>query len=322
MRRPFAPALLAAAFLSACGTLSSGDPAHGRGLAGSITLPTGKRLDPAGRSISVGNMPLAAVTAPGGRAVILSLNGWREQGIEVVDLAAGRVVQHLPQAGAFLGLAFAPDGKSLYASGAASNLVYRYAWNGARARLADSISLRAAPADSTARFPGGLALSADGHRLYVAENMADSLAVVDLAAGRVVQRLPAGHYPYAVAAGAGGGGDVFVSAWGAGTVAAFRARPDGMLESAGAIEAGRHPSALLLSADGARLFVASASTDRVLVVDTRSRARGAGPPPAPPPPPAAPRLFAAGATPARVLVVNPRARAVVAVLADSAPAGP
>ena len=233
----------------------------------------------------MGNMPLAAVTAPGGRAVILSLNGWREQGIEVVDLAAGRVVQHLPQAGAFLGLAFAPDGKSLYASGAASNLVYRYAWNGARARLADSISLRAAPADSTARFPGGLALSADGHRLYVAENMADSLAVVDLAAGRVVQRLPAGHYPYAVAAGAGGGGDVFVSAWGAGTVAAFRARPDGMLESAGAIEAGRHPSALLLSADGGRLFVASASTDRVVVVDTRSRA-------------------------------------VVAVLADSAPAGP
>src|ERR1043166_55350 len=137
MRRPLAPALLAAAFLSACGTLSSGGPAHGRGLAGSITLPTGKRLDPAGRSISVGNMPLAAVAAPGGRAIILSLNGWREQGIEVVDLAAGRVAQHLPQAGAFRGLAFAPDGKSLYASGAASNLVYRYAWNGARARLAD-----------------------------------------------------------------------------------------------------------------------------------------------------------------------------------------
>ena len=283
MPRSAAPVLLAAAALAACGALSSGDSPRARGGVGSITLPTGRRLDPAGRSMPVGNMPLGAAPAPGGRAVILSLNGWREQGIEVVDLAGRGVVQHLPQAGAFLGLVFTPDGKTLYASGAASELIYRYAWDGARAALADSISLRTAPGDSTPRFPAGLALSTDGRRLYVAENMADSLAVVDVATGRVTQRLPAGHYPYAVTASSAG--YVYVSAWGAGTVAAFRPRPDGRLEGAGTIEVGRHPSALLLSADGARLFVASASTDRVAVVDTRSRA-------------------------------------LVTVLADSAPAGP
>jgi DNA-binding beta-propeller fold protein YncE len=37
------------------------------------------------------------------------------------------------------------------------------------------------------------------------------------------------------------------------------------------ITVGRHPSALLLNADGSRLFVASASTDRVTVVDTKAR---------------------------------------------------
>ncbi len=150
MRRALVPVLLAAGFLPACRTLSS--DATGR-LRAPVTLPTGKHLDPAGRGVSVGNMPLAALTAPGGRAVILSLNGWREQGIEVVDLAGGRVAQHLPQAGAFLGLAFTPDGKSLYASGAASNLVYRYAWDGARATLADSIPLGAAGSTSRSTWP-------------------------------------------------------------------------------------------------------------------------------------------------------------------------
>ena len=52
---------------------------------------------------------------------------------------------------------------------------------------------------SGTRYPAGLAVSPDGARLYVAENLADSLAVVDLASGRVVDRLPTERYPYGVA---------------------------------------------------------------------------------------------------------------------------
>ena len=37
------------------------------------------------------------------------------------------------------------------------------------------------------------------------------------------------------------------------------------------LEVARHPSALLLNAEGSRLFIASGSTDRVVVLDTRSR---------------------------------------------------
>src|SRR5205085_6146900 len=45
----------------------------------------------------------------------------------------------------------------------------------------------------------------------------------------------------------------------------------GTLADAGKITVGRHPSALALNADGSRLFVASASSDRVIVVDTTKR---------------------------------------------------
>src|SRR5262245_51605885 len=81
-------------------------------------LPTGALLDPAAPSFDLGNMPLAILPAPGpaGRYVV-SLSGWREQGIQVVDAVARRVVQTLPQPGAFVGLAFSPDGRTLYASG-------------------------------------------------------------------------------------------------------------------------------------------------------------------------------------------------------------
>src|SRR4030095_6425910 len=45
----------------------------------------------------------------------------------------------------------------------------------------------------------------------------------------------------------------------------------GTLQDDGRLRVARHPSALALSADGSRLFVASGSTDRVAVVDTRAK---------------------------------------------------
>ena len=232
-------------------------------------LPTGRVLDPAGRTIDVGNMPLSVAVAPDGRHAVVLLSGWRQVGLQVVDLAADSVVQTLAQPGAFLGLAFSADGRWLYASGAARDVVYRYAWSGGRAALRDSLVL--APLDTTGgghpRFVAGVALSRDGRTLYAAENMADSLAVVDLATGSVRQRVPAGRYPYGVVVAPDG--DVFVSAWGGSTVAHFRPDGDARLVARAQVDVGRHPSAMALDAAGARLFVTSSSTDRVVVVDPR-----------------------------------------------------
>jgi DNA-binding beta-propeller fold protein YncE len=88
-----------------------------------------------------------------------------------------------------------------------------------------------------------------------------------------VQRLPAGRYPYGVVVAPDG--TVYVSAWGDFEVRVFKRIPAiesaaTRLEAAGAIRVGRHPSALLLNRDGSRLYVASASTDRVSVVDTKA----------------------------------------------------
>ncbi len=258
----------AAAFLFLVAACRPTPPSRRLDVAQPPRLPTGQVLDPAGVTRPVGQMPLGMLAAPDGRRVVLSLSGWREHGLQVVD-RNGLVTQMKPQAAAFVGLAFSPDGRTLYVSGGNTDVVYRYGWVGDSAVLTDSIVLaRRAPRADGTQYPAGLALSPDGARLYVALNLADSLAVVDVAANTVIQRVATGRYPYGVAVGAEG--QVYVSNWGASTLSVFTPDRDGRLASATPIAAGRHPSALIANAQGTRLFVASGSTDRVAVVDTRS----------------------------------------------------
>ncbi len=227
-------------------------------------LPTGRILDPVGRIIDVGNMPLAIALSPDEKHAAVLLSGFRQRGLQIVDLAAGTVTQTLPQRGAFLGVAFSHDGKSVYTSGGGRDVVYRYSWDGSHAALADSIII--APLDTIhPRFVGAIAFSPDGRRLYVAENMADSVAVVDVATRRVEQRVSTGHYPYAFVVSPKG--YVYVSSWGATSVDVFLPMPDGRLTFEKRIATHRHPSAMVLNRAGTRLYVVSSSLDRISVVD-------------------------------------------------------
>ncbi len=258
--------------LSACGPRAVSPPTSGSSGVpeGAVTLPTGVRLDPAAPSVKLGSMPLAVAVSPAGDRVVVLLNGLREQGFQVVDRATGRIVQTVVQAAAFLGVTFAPDGKTLYVSGGNQDVVYRYAWADGAAALTDSLVLaRRTRRNAGSRYPAGIALSPDGRTLYVAENMADSVAVIDLSTGRVVQRLATERYPYGIAVSPDG--TVFTTAWGGTTVSVFTPTNDGRLRDLGRVPIARHPSVLLLSADGSRLFVASGSTDQIAVMDTRTR---------------------------------------------------
>ncbi|MGD8319414.1 MAG: beta-propeller fold lactonase family protein [Gemmatimonadota bacterium] len=296
---------------AACGGPTPGAPAPGEEPVLPVIgrLPTGRSLDPAGTSVEVGSLPLALTLTPEGRHAALLLNGWREQGVQIVDRFTGEVTQTLEQPAAFLGLSFSPDGRMLYASGGNQDVVYRYAWDGARATLRDSLILAVKrPGRSGTRYPAQFAFSPDGRFLYVAENLADSLAVVDVATGRVLARHATDRYPYGVAAAPDG--TVYVSAWGDHTVSVFRFADDGRALSASEVQVARHPSALLLNADGSRLFVASGSTDRVAVMDTRTRSVVAELKDAPPEGPAE------GSTP-NAMALSPDGRRLFVAEADN-----
>ena len=150
-------------------------------------LPTGLRLDPVGETSVLGSMPLSIALAPGGARAVVLLGGWREQGIQVIETATGRIAQTLLQPAAFVGVTFSPDGHDLYVSGGDDDIIYRYEWRGDSATLKDSLPLGPRPRRGAgARYPAGLAISRNGRMLYVAENLGDSLAVVDITSRRVV----------------------------------------------------------------------------------------------------------------------------------------
>src|SRR6185369_705222 len=114
------------------------------------------------------------------------------------------------------------------------------------------------------------------------ENLGDTLAVIDIQSKKIEQRLPTENYPYAVAVSPAG--QVFVSAWGGETVSVFAPAATALKENK-KIKVGRHPSALLLNNSGSRLFVASAGTNRISVIDTKRKraiAQLADPPPSGP----------------------------------------
>jgi DNA-binding beta-propeller fold protein YncE len=240
------------------------------GITYTTPLSTGVRLDAAGEFVDLGSVPLGMALSPDGNYAAIVLSGWREQGVQIVDLKSRKVTQTLEQPAAFLGVVFARDGKRLYVSGGNDDSIFVYSWENGTAKFERKIVLGQQKADKTgSRYPASLALSPRGNLLYVAENVGDALAVVDPVNGQVVRRLPTDHYPYGIEVTANG--YAYASAWGGDTVSVFKTGKDGKLKAAGKITVGRHPSALLSNKSGSRLFVALAGSDEIAVVDTKSK---------------------------------------------------
>src|SRR5947207_10986448 len=105
-------------------------------------LHTGVRLDPAGEAVDLGSLPINLVLTPERDKAVVVLSGWREQGIQVVDLKTRKITQTLLQDGAFYGAAFSLDGQHLYVSGGNTDMLFLYSWKDGVATLRTSTNWR------------------------------------------------------------------------------------------------------------------------------------------------------------------------------------
>ena len=229
---------------------------------GSVTLPNGWRLQPAGRHLTLGDLPLNVAVTPDGRFALVANNGLARPSLSVIDVAKFTVASTFPLDAAWYGLAISADGSKVYVGGAAQNNVQELALaaDGTLTR-ARTFALPAATGDT---FAGGLAVSRDGRTLYATRVFAATVSAVDLGSGQVTRTatLPAEPYTAAVSAD---GRYVFVSIWGGSTVEVLSADTLAIVTE---LAVDPHPNAMALTADGRRLFVACANHESVWSFDT------------------------------------------------------
>jgi len=276
---------------------------------GSIVVSDNQTLTPAGKIVELGSPVRAKSVAlnPNGRtksAAVLLMGS--AQPIIVFNTATGEVLQRFipasgaeskpSKAGSFTGIAYSADGRKLFFSQDDNHVVITNV-NPETGLLTNgqSVDLPEPPADGRTYYkpkainPGGIAVSTDGKRAYVALNVANTLGVIDLTASpaALMAQIPVGNAPnsvvvhgkYAYVSNEGGrpakSGDFTHHSDGTQIVAdpkdafAITGTVSVVDLSAGkevkTIEVGMHPAGMTVS--GSVLYVANAYSDSLSVID-------------------------------------------------------
>ena len=312
---PFQCTVLAAALLAA--TAAMAVPT------GPTLLPTGQSITPlaapgstfvelnpglATRPDFTAGQAVSSVTSPDGKTLLVLTSGYNRnydanggtiaaesnEYVFVFDISRGTAIQKqvLTVANTYVGIAFAPDGKSFYVSGGPDDNVHvfrlaqgSWAESGLPVALHNGPGLgitQGIPKLGIGAFVGpeaaGIAVSGDGKTLAVANNENDSVSLVDVASGSVRAvdlrpgkidsskvGVPGGEFPYWVVFQ--GSSTLYVSS--------VRDREIVVLSLASGspvvtnrIALKGNPTKMILNRAQTRLFVASDNSDTVDIIDT------------------------------------------------------
>lgn len=228
--------------------------------AGAQVLPNGWAIHPAGALTALGTLPLHMVIDPAGRWIAVVNAGFGDLAVSVIDAATGRIVDSKPLDNAFFGIAFSPDGRTLYVATAAQSGVHRYDFDPGTGKLHDDGAWTIAKGDV---WTAGLAVSPNGDTVFAVGQLSDTLYAIDAHTGAAMWSTKTGSQPLAVAL-LPDGTRAYVSDWGASSITVVDVHTRSVINS---IHVGRHPNALLFSRDGRTLFVACADRSTVDAVD-------------------------------------------------------
>jgi DNA-binding beta-propeller fold protein YncE len=259
------------------------------------------RLNPGLRDFPgyVAGQAVTTAISPDGKTLLVLTSGYNqlndragkllpadsEEYVFVYDIGQGRPQsrQVLRVPNTYMGIAFAPDGRHFYVSGGVDDDVHVFARTAVGAWSEDTAALirlghHAGKGLETTPQVAGLAVTADGDRLVVANFYNDSISLVPLAGGvpggsalelslQPGQGRAGGTYPYWVTIK--GNSTAYVSS--------MRDREIDVVDLAGRapavvarIPVRGNPNRMVLNRAASRLYVASDNADVVSVIDTAS----------------------------------------------------
>ncbi len=247
--------------------------------AGTVVLPNGWSIKPAGGQFRLGDMPVQIAVHPSEPVLAILHAGYGEHEIVTVRASTGKIIGRVSLPASFSGLAWSKDGKRLFAGGGFDDKIYRFdcsdgllskklvfSYPEARAFPVAPGSQNGRASGRYQRVPAGLALTSDGKTLYAASVFGHSLARFDAESGAFQAEIPLkiDSYPYGLAL------DetrkrLYVSLWSKARVAVVNTETFGVVDQWTTEE---HPNEMLLAQGGKILFVANANRNTVSVIDT------------------------------------------------------
>jgi YVTN family beta-propeller protein len=238
-------------------------------------LPNGWRITPAGRQIVTSDYVLNLTTAPGDGQIIALHSGYNPHGLVVIDPQKAEITARIALKSAWFGLAWSPDGKSLYVSGGNAESrqkptaapVYAFAYRDGK--------LSGQPSrEFTHHLPqnqiywSGLAHHPVQPILYAANRHTKAVrghvVAFDTNTGERLAELPTEIHPYDLVLDSTGA-TLFVSNWASDSVTVI----DTVTRKVKAtIKVGHNPNDMVLARNG-RLYVACSNENSVYVIDTQ-----------------------------------------------------
>ncbi len=223
-------------------------------------LPNGWTVTPAGRQVVLTDLPLNIVPLADGKHALVATSGYNQHQLSLVELASGKVVSQETVRESWFGLAVSKAQDRVWWSGGGANALHTFDLK--EGKLTPVKATEAAR--SAQHFRSGLYLDAPTDTLYSLDINAGTLSALSLKDGSTLETATCGGRPYDIVMNRRRT-QLFVSDWAGRSVLAVA--PDS-LRVVEKIAVGEHPNQLVLHPKDHRLFVACASSNTVVVIDT------------------------------------------------------
>jgi DNA-binding beta-propeller fold protein YncE len=241
---------------------------------GGFLLDSGWAIRPVGQQVPVDTFPISSAISHNGKYLLVMNAGYNPPSISVIDIEQKKETGRTPLPDCWLGLALAPKGDSVYVGGGGSAAIYELSLDPQTGALTRTREFAAVPdlGNRGLAFVGDVAVSPDAHLLYAADLYNDSIAVVNLQSGQLIDRWKCGRRPYRILV-APGGKELVVSSWADAAVYAYSTSSGALI---GKTRVGPHATDMVWvgkpapAEEGtsatdyiARIFVAASNTNSV-----------------------------------------------------------
>lgn len=230
-----------------------------------VLLPNGWKLSPAGRSLTLGDLPLNMQLSASGKLLAVTNNGQSTQSLQLIDPQSEKLLDEKVLDKSWYGLAFSRDEKELYVSGGNDNWILNFHVQNKKLKGADTIKL-GQPWPKNKICPTGITVNKSNTRLYAVTKEDSTLYIIEPSTRKTLKKVQLAAIAYSCILSPDEK-TLYISLWGGKQVVAYNTSTE--VITAG-ISIGNHPNELLLNKNGSSLFVANANDNSVSVINTKN----------------------------------------------------